>query len=151
MDWEDPQPLADSPLNPHRPDYYTGPTTSRLIAGAGAGEADMGNVNDPWGSDAPAQPPVPPPAPAPAPPVDRTAQLIQQMAILRDKNLRLQNDVTDLRQRAMQRGRPGAPAYHPDPDHYSILCPPRWMPPGQGPVGNWDADEPPLSYQQGQS
>ncbi len=114
--WEDPQPLADSPLNPRRPGYYTGPTTSRLIAGAGAGQDDMGDVADPWGDNTPEQPPVPPGNP----PQDRTDQLIQQVALLRDENLHLQNDVADLRQCVAQRGRPGAPAYHPDPDHYSI-------------------------------
>ncbi len=96
----------------------------------------MGDVEDPWGGGAPAQPPAPPPE-------DRMDQLIQQVALLWDENLRLQNDVTDLRQRATQRGRPGAPAYAPDPDHYSIPRPPGWLPPGQGPVGDWDADEPP--------
>ncbi len=103
--WEDPRPLADSPLNPRRPGYYTGPTMSRLLAGAG--EADMGDVEDPWGGGAPAQPPAPPPVPPP----DRMAQLMQQMTLLRDENLRLHNDVADLQQRANQRGRPGAPAY----------------------------------------
>ncbi len=88
---------------------------SRLIAGAEEGEADMGDVEDPWGG-APAQPP--------APPVDRMDQLIQQVALLWDENLRLQNDVADMQQHAMQRGRPSAPAYHPDPDRYSIHdCP----------------------------
>ncbi len=95
----------------------------------------MGGVEDPWGTGAPAQPP--------APPQDRTDQLIQQMAILHDENLRLQNDVADLRQCAMQRGRQGAPAYYPDPDHYLVLRPPGWTPPGGGPVGEWDANEPP--------
>ncbi len=140
-DWEDPQPMADSPPNPHQPGYYTGPTMSRLIAGAGAGEEDMGDVADPWGNGIPNQPL--PENPLPVPPVDRTDQLIQQVALLRDENLQLQNDITDLCQRATQRGRPGAPAYHPDPDHYSIPRPTGWTPPGLGPVRNWDADEPP--------
>ncbi len=77
------------------------------------GEEGMGNVEDPWGDNAPAQPPPPPP-------VDRVEQLIQQVALLRDENLRLHNDVADLRQRTAQQGRPGVPAYCPDPDHYSI-------------------------------
>ncbi len=139
LNWEDPQPLADSPPNPRRPGYYPGPTTSRLIAGAGQGEAEMGDAEDLWGNNAPQQP-LPQP---PAPPQDRTDQLIQQVALLRDENLRLQNDIADLRQCATQQGRPGAPAYHPDPDHYSIPRPPGWAPPGNGPVGDWDADKPP--------
>ncbi len=106
--WEDPRPMADSPPNPQQHGYYTGPTTSRLIAGAGAGEEEMGDLNNPWAGGAPAQP------------GDRTDQLIQQVALLQDENRRLQDNVTDLRQHAMQRGRPGAPAYHPDPDRYSI-------------------------------
>ncbi len=116
-----------------------GPATSRLIAGAGEGEADMGDVEDPWGGGAPAQPLAPPPVPPP----DRVAQLIQQMALLRDENLQLHNDVADLWRNANQRGRPGAPAYHPDPDHYSIPRPPGWAPPGNGPVRDWDANKPP--------
>ncbi len=106
----------------------------------------MGDINDPWAGGAPNQPPDQPPAP----PEDRTDQLVQQMALLWDENLWLQNDIADLCQRAMQRGRPGAPAYHPDPDRYSIPWPPGWAPPGNGPVGDWDADEPLPSYQQGQ-
>ncbi len=43
--------------------------------------------------------------------------------------------------------RPGAPLYRPDPDHYSIPQPPGWAPPGNGPVGDWDADEPPAFLQ----
>ncbi len=78
----------------------------------------MGDVADPWAGGAPQQPPVPPQAPPP----DRMDQLIQQVALLWDENLHLHNDVADLRQRAAQQGRPGAPAYRPDPDHYSILC-----------------------------
>ncbi len=99
--WEDPQPLADSPLNPRRPGYYTGLMTSRLIAGAG--EADMGDVADLWAGGAPAQ--------LPDNPADRMDQLIQQVALLRNENRHLQDDITDLRQRAAQRGRPRAPAY----------------------------------------
>ncbi len=137
--WEDPRPLADSPPNPRQPGYYTGPTTSRLIAGAGAGEDDMGDAADPWGNNAPG----PPPVPLANPPQDRTDQLIQQVALLWDENLRLHNDIADLRQCATQWGRPGAPAYRPDLDHYSNPQPPGWAPPGQGPVGDWDADEPP--------
>ncbi len=52
----------------------------------------MGEVEDLWGGGALAQPPAPPPVPPP----DRVAQLIQQMALLRDENLRLHNDVVDL-------------------------------------------------------
>ncbi len=136
----EPRPMADSPPNPRHPGYYTGPTTSRLIAGAGPGEVDMGDVTDPWNQQAPQQPLAP--QQPPAPPQDRTEQLLQQVALLRDENLRLQNNVTDLQQRANQRGRPGAPPYRPNPDRYSI---PR--PPGQGPVGDWDADEPPAFLQ----
>ncbi len=91
----------------------------------------MGDLNDPWAGGALAQP------------GDRMDQLIQQVALLRDENRRLQDNVTDLRQHATQRGRPGAPAYHPDPDRYSIPRPPGWQPLGQGPVGDWDANEPP--------
>ncbi len=76
----------------------------------------MEDTGDPWGDHAPG----PPPVPQADPPQDRTDQLIQQVALIRDENLRLQNDVADLRQRATQRGRPGAPTYHPDPDHYLI-------------------------------
>ncbi len=76
----------------------------------------MGDVEDLWRGGAPAQPLAPPPAPPP----DRVVQLMQQMTLLQDENLRLHNDVADLRQRANQRGRPGAPAYQPDPDRYSI-------------------------------
>ncbi len=47
--WNDPRPMADSPLNLWFPGYYSGPATSRLIAGAGPGEVDMGDVADPWG------------------------------------------------------------------------------------------------------
>ncbi len=68
-------------------------------------------------------------------------QLIQQMAQLRNKNQQLNNDLDNLRQRTQQRGRPGALPYRPDPDQYSIPRPPGWAPPGQGPVGDWDADE----------
>ncbi len=136
--WEDPQPLADSPPNPRRPGYYMGQMTSRLIAGAGEGGGDMGDVADPWAGGVPRQPPLP---------ADRTDQLIQQMALLRDENLRLQNDVADLRQQATQWGRPGAPAYRPDLDRYSIPRPPGWAPPGDGPVGDWDANEPPAFLQ----
>ncbi len=75
-DWEDPQPMADSPPNPRQPGYYTGPTTSRLITGTGV--EDMGDLNDLWGAGALNQPP--------APPIDRTDQLIQQVALLRDEN-----------------------------------------------------------------
>ncbi len=89
--WEDPRPMTDSPPNPHFPGYYTGPTTSRLIAGAGAGE-EMGDIEDPWGTGTPNQPPAQPPAP----PQDRTDQLIQQVALLRDENLRLHNDIANL-------------------------------------------------------
>ncbi len=74
VNWEDPRPLTDSPPNPRRPGYYTGPTTSRLIAGAGAEETDMGDAVDPWGNNAPNQ--------LLAPPADRTDQLIQQVALL---------------------------------------------------------------------
>ncbi len=95
----------------------------------------MGDINGPWNEGAP--------GPATDPPIDRTEQLIQQMALLHDENWRLQEDTTDLRQHANQRGRPGAPTYRPDPDHYSIPRPPGWGPPGQGPVGEWDANEPP--------
>ncbi len=102
----------------------------------------MGGIEDLWGTGAPNQPLPQPPVPLQAP-QDRTDQLIQQVALLRDENLCLHNDVADLRQCAMQRGRPGAPAYHPDPDHYSIPCPPGWAPPGNGPIGDWDADKPP--------
>ncbi len=114
--WNDLRPMNNSPPNPRIPGFYSGPRTSRLIAGAGAGETDMGDVEDPWGGGAPAQPPAPPLVPPP----DRLAQLMQQMALLWDENLRLHNDVADLRQHANQRGRPGAPTYTPDPDHYSI-------------------------------
>ncbi len=86
-DWEDPQPLVDSPPNLHASGYYMGPTMSRLIAGAGQGE-EMGDVEDPWGTGAPNQ--------LPAPPQDRTDQLIQQVALLCNENHRLQQDVTDL-------------------------------------------------------
>ncbi len=112
------------------------------MAGAGAEEEDMGDINGPWNEGALAQPP--------APPADRTEQLIQQMALLRDENRCLQEDVTDLCQCATQQGRPRAPAYRPDPDRYSIPRPPGWMPPSQGPVRDWDADKPPPFYQQGQ-
>ncbi len=74
-------------------------------------------------------------------------QLIQQVALLQDENLRLHNDVADLRQRANQRGRPGAPPYRPDPDHYSIPRPPGWGPPGHGPIGEWDATKLPAFLQ----
>ncbi len=132
--------MADSPPNPRYLGYYSGPATTRLIAGAGPGEADMEDVANTWDNHAP-QPPAP--EQPPPPPPDRTDQLIQQVALLRDENLRLQNDVADLRQRANQRGRPGAPPYRPDPDHYSIPRPPGWMPPGQGPIGEWDDNDPP--------
>ncbi len=105
----------------------------------------MGDVADSWGGQAPQQPPAS--QQPPAPPPDRMDQLIQQVALLRDENLRLQNNVADLRQCANQRGRPRAPAYRPDPDHYSIPRPPGWTPPGNGPVGDWDADEPPAFLQ----
>ncbi len=129
--------MRDSPLNPQYPGFYSGPTMSRLIAGAGPVE-EMEGAEDPWGNNAPGPPPVPPADP----PQDRTDQLIQQVALLRDENLRLHNDVADLRQRANQRGRPGAPAYIPDPDRYSIPRPPGWTPPGNRPVGDWEANEP---------
>ncbi len=74
----------------------------------------MGEAEEPWGNNVPAQVPTPPL------PQDRTDQLIQQVALLWDENLCLHNDVADLRQHAAQRGRPGAPAYHPDPDRYLI-------------------------------
>ncbi len=135
--------MRDSPLNPRRPGYYAGPMTSRLIAGAGTGKADMGDVEDLWGGGAPAQPLAPPPVPPP----DRLAQLVQQMALLWDENLWLHNNVADLQQRANQRGRPRASAYAPDPDRYSIPRPPGWVPPGNGPVGDWDANEPPAFLQ----
>ncbi len=138
--WGDPRPMPDSPPNLCNPGFYSGATTSRLIAGAGP-EADMGDIADPWGGQAPQQPPAPQQLPA-APPDDRTDQLIQQVALFWDENLRLHNDVADLRQRANQRGRPGAPPYQPDPDRYSIPRPPGWAPPGGRPVGDWDADEP---------
>ncbi len=49
------------------------------MAGAGgAGEASMDDINGPWNKGAP--------GPAMAPPVDRTDQLMQQMARLRDEN-----------------------------------------------------------------
>ncbi len=79
--------MADSPPNPRYPGYYSGPATTRLLAGAGPGEADMEDVANAWGNQAP-QPPVP--EQPPPPPPDRTDQLIQQMALLRDENLRLQ-------------------------------------------------------------
>ncbi len=85
--WEDPRPLANSPPNPRFPGFYSGPTTSRLIAGAGLG-GDMEDMGDPWGDHAPG----PPPVPLAGPPQDRTDQLIQQVALLQDENLRLQND-----------------------------------------------------------
>ncbi len=91
--WDDPRPMNDSPSNPRRPGYYTGPTMRRLIAGAGVEE--MGDLQDLWVGG-------PPQLPQPGPPVDRMAQLVQQMALLQDENLRLQHDVADLRQRAMQ-------------------------------------------------
>ncbi len=93
--WEDPQPMADLPPNPHFPGYYMGPTTSRLIAGAGA-EGEMGDVEDPWGMGVPNQPPPG------GPPQDRMDQLIQQVALLWDENLQLHNDIVDLRQCATQ-------------------------------------------------
>ncbi len=89
--WEDPRPMRDSPLNPRYPGFYSGPTTSRLIAGAGTGEVDMGDVADPWAGGAPQQPPALPQLPAS--PQDRMDQLIQQVALLRDENLWLHNDV----------------------------------------------------------
>ncbi len=98
-------------------------------------KSTWGDVADPWGGQAPQQPPAPPPD-------DRTDQLIWQVALLQDENLQLHNDIADLRQRANQRGRPGAPPYRPDPDHYSIPRPPGWTPPGDRPVGDWDADNP---------
>ncbi len=63
----------------------------------------MGDINGPWNETAL--------RPLNASPEDRTEQLIQQMALLCDENRRLQDDITDLRQHANQRGRPGAPAY----------------------------------------
>ncbi len=106
----------------------------------------MGDVEDPWGGGAPAQPPAPPLVPPP----DRLAQLVQQVTLLQDENLQLHNDIVDLQQRANQRGRPGAPAYAPDPDRYSIPQPPGWAPPGNGPVRDWEANEPPPSCSRGQ-
>ncbi len=133
LDWEDPQLMADSPPNPCQPGYYMGPTTSRLIAGAGVEE--MEDLNDPWGGGSAES------AAGTSRRQDGPAD--QQMALLRDENRHLQEDVNDLRQCATQWGRPGAPAYHPDPDCYSIPQPPGWQPLGQGPVRDWDADEPP--------
>ncbi len=93
--WGDPRPMADSPPNPRNPGFYLGPATSRLIAGAGPGEVDMGDVADPWGGQAPQQPPALQ-QPAALPPDNRTDQLIWQVALLRDENLRLHNNVADL-------------------------------------------------------
>ncbi len=101
VNWKDPRPLADSPLNPRIPGFYSGPKTSRLVAGAGAGEADMGDVADPWGGGSPTattrhcsnrllRHPI------------EWDQLIQQVALLRDENLQLHNDVADLQQRMNQ-------------------------------------------------
>ncbi len=106
----------------------------------------MEDVADPWGKEAPQRPPAPQQPPAP-PPDNRMDQLIWQVALLRDENLRLHNDVADLRQHANQRGRPGAPPYRPDPDHYSIPQLPGWTPPGDRPVGDWDVNEPPAFLQ----
>ncbi len=89
--WEDPQPMRDSPPNPRYPGFYSGPMTSRLIAGAGPG-GGMEEAEDPWGNNTPG----PPPVPLVNPPQDRTDQLIQQAALLRDENLQLHNDVADL-------------------------------------------------------
>ncbi len=108
--WGEPRPMADSPPNLRYPGYYSGPATTRLIAGAGPGEADMEDVAHAWGDQVPQQPPAPQQPTAP-PPDNRTDQLIRQVTLLRDENLRLQNDVADLRQRANQRGRPRAPPY----------------------------------------
>ncbi len=120
--WGDPRLMKDSPPNPRNPVFYSGLSTSRLIAGAGPDQDDMGDVADPWNKRAPQQPPAP--QQPLALPQDRTDQLIQQVALLWDENLRLQNNVMDLRQHANQRGRPRAPAYAPDLDHYSIPQPP---------------------------
>ncbi len=139
LNWEDPQPLDDSPPNLQWPGYYTGPMTSRLIAGAGAGEADMGEVADPWGNAVLAQPPVPPPEPL----ADRMDQLIQQVALLRDENLCLNNDIADLHQRANQRGLTRSASLPPRSRSLLDPCLPGWAPPGNGPVRDWDADKPP--------
>ncbi len=64
---------------------------------------------------------------------------MQQMVNLRGENQQLHNEVQDLQQG--NRGRPGAPPYRPDPDHYSIPRPLGWGPPGLGPVGEWDAND----------
>ncbi len=103
----------------------------------------MEDAEDPWGDNMPGPPLVPPPDPL----CDRMDQLIHQVALLQDENLRLHNNIMDLRQCANQRGRPGAPAYHPDLDHYLIPRLPSWAPPGNRPVGDWDANEPPTFLQ----
>ncbi len=138
--WGAPFPLADSPpvatgryqqQDPRLRDYR-GSMTSRMIAGAGPGMERLEEVNGPWDA------PQPPPQPTME---DQVNQLMQQVANLRMQNQQLQNEVGDLRQG--NRGRPGAPPYRPDPDYYSIPRPPGWLPPGDGPVGNWTADDPP--------
>lgn len=102
---------------------------------AGAGTEGLGNMNEEWGG-----PPMPP---APDTTNDQLQQLMRQMAQLRDENVQLRDDLLDLQNRQQQRGRPGAPPYRPDPDHYSISRPPGWVPLGQGPVGEWDVNDEP--------
>ncbi len=40
-------------------------------------------------------------------------------------------------------GPPNQPPYQPDSEYFSIPRPPDWDPPSIGPVGRWDAREPP--------
>ncbi len=62
-----------------------GPSTSRVIAGAGLKE--MGDVNEGWGvPQAPAGPTV----------EKRLKQLMQQMAQLCNENVQLRDDLLDL-------------------------------------------------------
>ncbi len=90
-------------------------------------------MNEGWGA---------PEAPIGPTAAERLDQLTQQMTQLHNENVRLQDELLDLRQRP-RRGGPGALPYRPDPDRYLIPRPPRWTPLGQGPIGNWDADDQP--------
>ncbi len=107
--WGDPRPMADSPPNPRYPRYYTGAYDELPHRRHRTRRSRHGRCRrpvEPTGSTATAGA-----AATTCPTTRRTDQLIQQVALLWDENLRLQNDVADLRQHANQRGRPGAPPY----------------------------------------
>lgn len=88
--WGTPHPLPDQPptRNP-RMRGYRGPTTSRLIAGAGPGMEGLEEINEGWVG--PQQPPL-------LTMEEQVNQLMQQVVNLQGENAQLCNEVQDLRQ-----------------------------------------------------